>query len=71
MAARAVLTNRSNGAGARRTGRGFTLIEILIVVVIHGIHSSIVIPQFSDATDEAQETTAHSQLKVLRGQVIR
>ena len=51
MAARAVLTNRSNGAGARRTGRGFTLIEILIVVVIHGIHSSIVIPQFSDATD--------------------
>ena len=71
MTARAVLTNSSNGGGARGMPRGFTLIEILIVVVILGILSSIVIPRFSDATDEAEETTAHSQLKVLRGQVIR
>ena len=71
MIARPVVTNQVNGTVDRSVRRGFTLIEILIVVVILGILSSIVIPQFSDATTEAQETAAHSQLKVLRGQVIR
>ena len=68
-----------NGTRHRGTGRvrklsararhGFTLIEILIVVVILGILSAIIIPQFSNATEEAEETAAHSQLNVLRGQV--
>ena len=71
MRARPVMTSRLNRIAGPRARRGFTLIEILIVVVILGILSSIVIPQFSDATTEAQETTAHSQLKILRGQVIR
>ena len=52
-----------------RAMHGFTLIEILIVVVILAILSSIVIPQFSNATDDAEETAAHAQLNVLRGQV--
>ena len=34
--------------------RGFTLVEILIVVVILGILASIVIPQFSSASHQAR-----------------
>ena len=37
-----------------KTRRGFTLIELVIVVVIIGILSLAVIPQFSDAAEQAK-----------------
>ena len=49
--------------------RAFTLIEILIVVVILGILAAIVIPQFSDASTEANNANVRSQLQTLRGQM--
>jgi prepilin-type N-terminal cleavage/methylation domain-containing protein len=49
--------------------RGFTLIEILIVVIILGILSSIVIPQFSNATNESREATLRDCLRYLRTQI--
>jgi general secretion pathway protein G len=49
--------------------RAFTLIEILIVVVILGILAAIVIPQFSDASTEANNANLRSQLQTLRGQL--
>jgi prepilin-type N-terminal cleavage/methylation domain-containing protein len=52
-----------------RLSRGFTLIEILIVVVILGILAALTVPHFGQAAEEASETAAHSQLNVLRGQV--
>ena len=52
-----------------RRRRGFTLIEILIVVVILGILAALTVPHFGQAAEDASETAAHSQLNVLRGQV--
>jgi len=49
--------------------KGFTLIEILIVVVILGILAAIVIPQFTDASDQANDASMKSQLQTLRSQI--
>ena len=52
-----------------RKRSGFTLVEILIVVIILGILAAIIIPQFSDASNEARESTLTSNLQILRSQV--
>lgn len=49
-----------------RTRGAFTLIEILVVVVILGILSAIVVPQFSSASDEAKMESTAVQLQKLR-----
>lgn len=54
---------------ARRQQRGFTLIEILIVVVILGILAAIVIPQFTNASQDAQVSAIKSQLQTVRSQI--
>src|SRR3954463_9337378 len=53
----------------RNSQRGFTLIEVLIVVVILGIIATIVIPQFSNASQQARENTLKDDLRFLRLQV--
>lgn len=52
-----------------RNAKGFTLVEILIVIVILGILAAIVIPQFVSATEGARASTAASQLQTLRTQI--
>jgi len=51
------------------TKKGFTLVEILIVVVILGILAAIVIPQFTDASTEAKEANLKSTLQSVRSQI--
>ncbi len=48
---------------------GFTLVEILIVVVILGILSAIVIPQFTSASDTAKANALTTQLQTIRSQL--
>ncbi len=52
-----------------RVSKAFTLVEILIVVVILGILAAIVIPQFTNASEEAQGGNVKSQLQTIRGQI--
>lgn len=54
----------------RRSNRkGFTLVEILIVVIILGILAAIVIPQFTNASSDARQSSMTSQLQTIRSQV--
>ena len=54
---------------ARTRKTGFTLVEILIVVIILGILAAIVIPQFTNASQDARESSLLSQLQTLRSQI--
>jgi general secretion pathway protein G len=49
--------------------KGFTLVEILIVVVILGILAAIVIPQFTEASTEAKESRLCTDLQTMRSQL--
>jgi general secretion pathway protein G len=48
---------------------GFTLIEILIVVIILGILAAIVIPQFGSASKEAKQASLMTSVQTLRSQI--
>ncbi len=48
---------------------GFTLIEILIVVVILGILAAVVITQFTDARGDANDSSVLTQLHTIRQQI--
>ena len=48
---------------------GFTLVEILIVVVILGILATIVIPQFTEASTEAKTSSLCTDLQTMRSQI--
>jgi general secretion pathway protein G len=52
-----------------RVRKAFTLVEILIVVVILGILAAIVVPQFTNATQDAQAGNIQTQLDTLQNQL--
>jgi general secretion pathway protein G len=52
-----------------RVRKAFTLVEILIVVVILGILAAIVVPQFTNATQDAQGGNIQTQLETVNNQI--
>lgn len=52
-----------------RKPAGFTLVEILIVVVILGVLAAIVVPQFVSAASESRESALQMDLHRVRQQI--
>ena len=51
--------------------KAFTLIEILIVVAVLGILAALVIPEIQDYSQEAKESNAKANLRILRNAIER
>ena len=49
--------------------KGFTLVEILIVVAILGIIAAIVVPQFSNSSTQVKNTALSTDLRKVRTQI--
>jgi general secretion pathway protein G len=54
-----------NALHRRTSQRGFTLIEIMVVVVIIGILGAIVVPQFMSRPDQAKVTAAKVDIQAI------
>lgn len=51
--------------------RGFTLIELIVVMAIVALLVSIAAPRYADAVDRARESTLRSSLQVMRDAIDR
>ena len=49
--------------------RGFTLVELMIVVSLLGILAALVVPEFSSSTTEAKTAALQSNLTAIRKQI--
>jgi general secretion pathway protein G len=60
-----MIATRSRSVHAQRAVRGFTLLEIVVVVTIIAILSAVVIPRFFDKPGEARQAKARADIQAL------
>lgn len=53
----------------RKSDEGFTLVELMVVVLIIGILVAIAIPVFNAASRSARQRTCHSNQRIIEGAV--
>ena len=55
--------------GCRKSSKGFTLVELLVVIVILAVLAAIVLPKFMDSGKRSKESALKSDLKIVRNAI--
>ncbi|MBU2652467.1 MAG: prepilin-type N-terminal cleavage/methylation domain-containing protein [Bacteroidetes bacterium] len=70
MSGRDRIVNQLSTGSTRRCQSGFTLIELVIIIVTLGILAAVAIPKFADIGESAKETATRKELQELRLAVV-
>lgn len=54
-----------NSTATRKTNHGFTLIEVMVVVVILSIMAVLVVPKIMNKPEQARKTTARQNIRII------
>lgn len=63
---RVLFPTPSSAAHRRRNQRGFTLIELMVVLVIIGVLAALIVPNVLDRADDARVTAARTDIANLQ-----
>lgn len=56
-------------AGRKRNKLGFTLVELLVVIVVLAVLAAIVLPKFMNSSTRSKESALKSDLKLMRNAI--